>query len=352
MPSAHPARMSGRVRSSSSRLLAAVLIVLGVVGATGAPAGALTPNPVFPGVLGAVPFNVSGSYTPLPLLCGPDLDIFWYAPGPAADFIWSGIDVSGPSMTYANRPTSVSGVYVPLVGDFDGDSCDDIFWYAPGSGADYVWYNDGASTFSSRPVAVNGWYRPIVNFFDGDLSDDIYWYAPGSGAESMWVGGAGRTMTGARAPQVNGDYLPMPFLEGGVLWYGSGAAPDAITAVTAGSTRPDLNLQTRIDELFTPVPFWASPLLYAPGRRTDHLVVDAAISGSQADLLTVRGTINGVYRIGTTAGGPVAVLHAPGSATDQLMYALPEAAAVSEGPTDWSHLRRRSTSAADALTDD
>lgn len=336
-------------RGLIARVALAALAAIGLIGATSAPASAMTQNPVFPGALGTVPFNVSGTYTPLPLLCGEDLDIFWYAPGRAADYIWSGIDVSGPAMTYATRPTTVNGTYTPLVGDYDGDGCDDVFWYAPGRGEDHIWYNDGGSTFTSKPVTVNGSYRPVVNYFNEDDTTDIYWYAPGSTAESLWVTNTNRTVTSVRAPQVNGDYLPMPFMGNGVLWYGPGRAPDAITVFEAGNTVAPLSLATAIDPVFRAVPFWLDPLLYAPGPAPDYLVVDAPFSNGWADLLVIPGTISGTYRTGTTPSGPVAVLHAPGAAVDQLLFALPEAAAAAEGPTNWSGVRQRSESAFDSL---
>jgi hypothetical protein len=95
---------------------------------------------------------------------------------------------------------------------------------------------------------------------------------------------------------------------------------------------------------------WVTPLLYAPGSATDVLVTGAQVIGSSADLLGITGSINGTYRTGTTHSGPVTVLHAPGPASDQLMFSLPEAAAASEGPTDWGHLRQRAADAATTLT--
>lgn len=349
MSTNHPPVSNRARRGVVARIAAAALIAIGLIGATGSPASALTQNPVFPGALGTVPFNVSGTYTPLPLLCGEDLDIFWYGPGTAADFIWSGIDVSGPAMTYASRPTTVNGTYTPLVGDYDGDGCDDVFWYAPGRGADFIWYNDGGSTFTSKPVSVNGNYRPVVNYFNEDDTHDIYWYAPGAAAEALWVTNPDRTVTSLRAPQVNGNYLPMPFMPNGVLWYGPGLAPDVITAFEAGNTVAPLNLSTTIDATFRAVPFWLDPMLYAPGPTPDYLVVDAEVSGEWANLLVVPGSINGTYRTGTTPSGPVAVLHAPGAATDQLLFSLPQASAASEGPTNWSGTRQRGASAFDEL---
>jgi len=336
-------------RTAIRRTLLAALVVVGVVGAASAPASAATQNPVFPGALGTVAFNVNGTYTPLPLVCGPDLDIFWYAPGRAADFIWSGIDPSGPSLTYSTRPTSVNGVYRPMVGDFDGDQCDDIFWYAPGGAADYVWYNDGGSNFTSREVRVNGSYRPVVNFFNEDNTDDIYWYAPGRAAEAMWTGNTNRTMSSTSAPQVNGVYSPAPFFAGGVLWYGPGGAPDVVTAVTAGRTVADVSIPTRIFTNFQAIPMFVTPLLYAPGPVGDFVASDLEDNGDgTATLLGAFGSINGSYRVGTTSSAQIAVLHAPGPASDQLLFSLPDIAAAGEG-AGLGTLRRERPSISDAL---
>ncbi|WP_436793013.1 FG-GAP repeat protein [Actinospongicola halichondriae] len=117
-------------------------------------------------------------------------DIVWYAPGGAADFLWR-----SPVTSYTDVSISISGTYEPLVGDFDGDGRDDIFWYKPGSGADYVWTgktNSPASApFTNHSVTVNGSYDPVVGDFDRDGTDDIFWLSPSSTRHYLWTGATG-----------------------------------------------------------------------------------------------------------------------------------------------------------------
>jgi hypothetical protein len=58
---------------------------------------------------------------------------------------------------------SVSGDYVPLVGDYNGDGKSDIFWYGPGAAQDALW--SGTSTrgtfLDGVSVRVNGNYEPF-----------------------------------------------------------------------------------------------------------------------------------------------------------------------------------------------
>ena len=337
----NPQRTRGRVRRSLAQAVTAVLAAFGLVAASSVPAGALPQEPAFEGLLATVTFDVGGSYLPLPLLCAEDLDIFWYAPGPAADFIWRGIDPTGPTLAYTSRPVRVGGVYTPLVGDCDGDGCDDIFWYAPGPAADHVWYNNGPSGFTARPVNVGGSYRPVVNYFDGDFAADIYWYAPGATRESIWTGVPGRrSFRSAVAPQVTGNYRPMPFIAasdgGGVLWYNQGAGADVITGARAGSTAALFSWITFIPGGFQAAALSNLPLLYAPGLETDYFVVGADVVGNAADLVVAPGSIDDTsLRIGSTPSGPIAVLHGPGPAPDQLLFAPSE---PSESASSWSGL--------------
>ncbi|HEY3833713.1 MAG TPA: VCBS repeat-containing protein [Acidimicrobiia bacterium] len=94
---------------------------------------------------------------------------------------------------------SVSAGYVPIVGDFDGDGHSDVFWYHPGPGADYVWWGTGnASTFGTAQdqFVVNGSYRPVAGDFNGDGRTDIAWIPVDFPAQSyVWLGNANRTFT-------------------------------------------------------------------------------------------------------------------------------------------------------------
>ena len=320
---------SSRRGPGLAKLLVAMLVAVGMLSATSS-AGAMPTTPAFEGNFRTAAFNVNGTFQAMPLLCGDQLDIFWYAPGAAQDFIWTSVDISGPTMTYGNLSRTVNGSFSPLTGDFDGDGCEDIFWYAPGVSTDHVWYNNGNGNFTSKAVNVGGHYRPVVNFFNADETDDIYWYAPGTAAESMWIGNTNRTFTSVAAPAVNGDYVPVPFMSGGVLWYGPGNAPDVITAVEAGVRSPVVSLPTYLPQVAQPVSMFVTPLMYRPGPLDEAILVDVAVSGSTAVLFGFTGNINGTYRIRGSAAAPIAVLHAPGPAADQLMFTPSSSAGASE----------------------
>ena len=84
--------------------------------------------------------------------------------------------------------SAVNGTFRPAVGDFDGDGRDDIFWYAPGAAADYM--RRGTTTsFSAGPAyVVNGTYTPLVLRFNTDGKDDLFLYGPGSAPDALLLG--------------------------------------------------------------------------------------------------------------------------------------------------------------------
>lgn len=161
-------------------------------------------------------------------------DVFWYVPGPAGDYVWLGR--GGGTFVSGSRP--VSGRYEPIVGDFTGDGTDDIFWYAPGTTPDYLWIGGPGARFASRRHSVNGSYEPIVGEFTGDGADDILWYAPGATGEYLWSGSAGGSFS-SRPHTVNGDYEPaVGDFDGDdtddIVWYGVGSAPDYVWSGVGG----------------------------------------------------------------------------------------------------------------------
>ena len=305
-------------------MVVAVATTLAALAAGTLTAGAVVApgEPAFGGEYVTQPFQVHGSYRPLPLACGSDSATVWYGPGSAPDSIWT---YQGTART--SRPLRIDGVFEPFTGDFDGDGCEDVFWYAPGTTADRVWYHDGDGRFTSKPVTVNGRYRPVANHFDVPaLTHDIHWYGPGGTRETIWLGGTDRTFTSAVAPQVAGDFRPAPIGPGWVLWYGPGAAPDAATLQVAGQTTPEISLRVR-GELggdYLPVPMAGGVLLHQPGPGDDLIIRKVrGYYGGVADFDMARGQIGGTYRIGASMLEPGAVLHAPGSAIDRHLFATP-----------------------------
>lgn len=173
------------------------------------------------------PFTVfGGSFSALP-------GIFWYFPDKGPDRLWS-FD-SGATLPLVQAETVIDP-YVPAVGDFDGDTRDDIFWHAPGTSPDWLWW--GRTNFNqigSAPYTdsfnVTGTYRPTAGDFDGDGRDDLLWYAP-NGQDRIWWGGSSfgsatsLVTAGPGLVPIAGDF------DGDgrddILWYGRGSTPDRI----------------------------------------------------------------------------------------------------------------------------
>jgi hypothetical protein len=74
-----------------------------------------------------------------------------------------------------------------MVGDFDGNGQDDIFWYSPGNPNHVVWYflPTGVRT---RSFAAWGVFDPRPLDLNGDAFDDILWYSPAG--TPVWRGAA------------------------------------------------------------------------------------------------------------------------------------------------------------------
>ncbi len=134
-------------------------------------------------------------------------DVLFYAPGASADYLWTGqpADADNPSHRFAVTSMPVSGSYTPVVGDFDGNGADDIFWYAAGTPTDAVWYFDGGNISSSVSYNVVGSYTPVVSNFDevdsddDSQKDDIFFYSSG-GTSTLWSGKTNRTFSSRTYP--------------------------------------------------------------------------------------------------------------------------------------------------------
>lgn len=134
---------------------------------------------------------------------------------------------------------SVGGAYRPVVGDFNADRVDDVVWYSPGAGADYLWQGTVYGRFVSRQITVGGDYLPVAGDFDGNGTDDIVWYhAGGSNDDRLWRGkrngsfqGSSLNITGTLTPAAadfNGDR------KDDIIWYGDGTRRDFVWYGTRG----------------------------------------------------------------------------------------------------------------------
>lgn len=176
--------------------------------------------------------SVTGDYTPV----AGDFDgngytdVFWYAPGPAADALWK-FDSAGGHVSVSK---SVGGTgYEPFAGDFDGDGYDDIFWYLPGAGVDSIWFGDAAGNMTSITYpTVNGDYRPAAADFDGDGITDILWHKAGLDLDPMWYGTATRGSFANHVTAIDNSYVPVAGDfdgdgKGDVVLYAPGPDPDS-----------------------------------------------------------------------------------------------------------------------------
>jgi hypothetical protein len=177
------------------------------------------------------PADIGGLTT----LYGADAnDYAWYGIGDVRDIANSPVR----QIMFDIRPSKVSGTYEPMVGDFDGDSYDDIFWYGPGGASDSIWFGAPNRTFdkSVSLTQVSGTYKAVTGDFDGDGRDDVWWHLPGAGMDRVWWGRSDRTFDSSNAdldPGSGGSYIPIAGNFDGdayddVFFYAPGATSERI----------------------------------------------------------------------------------------------------------------------------
>lgn len=58
-------------------------------------------------------------------------------------------------------------------------------WYASGTAGDSVWRGSGGGTTSTGVILRNE-FTALVGSFDGTARVDVFWYAPGSVSDGLW----------------------------------------------------------------------------------------------------------------------------------------------------------------------
>jgi hypothetical protein len=118
-----------------------------------------------------------------------DDDLLLYQPGAAADAIWRGgptVGAGGATGGFSPLAISVTGSYVPSVGDIDADGFDDILWYGAGPTTDAVWFGRPTGGLFSRTMSVSGTYTALLADLDGDGGKDIVWFQGARATTPLW----------------------------------------------------------------------------------------------------------------------------------------------------------------------
>lgn len=115
---------------------------------------------------------------------------------------------NGGRATVTSRPYTANGWdYWPLAGDFTGDGADDILWYLPGTGQDYLWDYAAGGSYTSSPRRIDGSYWALVGSFGANATDDVLRYGQGTRPDNLWDFAPDGSHT-SRSLRIDGHYNP------------------------------------------------------------------------------------------------------------------------------------------------
>ena len=191
------------------------------------------------------------------------------APGTAPDALRNVTFPDVGASTHTSVALSVGGSFKPFTGDFNGDGCEDVFWYTPGLGADVVWYFTRTGAHVSSVVTANDVATPVVGRFNVDSRNDVFWYVAGVGRESIWLGNANRTFAAAVAPQNAGGGdagARRRCVEHPLVWPRRRSGR-SVARCPRRLTKPTSAAGLAIGGSFTVRSFGGQALFYAPGAE-------------------------------------------------------------------------------------
>ena len=104
-----------------------------------------------------------------------------------------------------------AGVEVtPLVGDYDGNGYDDVYWFDAAGQASQIWWYGPSGKEEVTASAMGGSWRPVAGDYNADNVGDIIWYNP-EGATYFWFGRRTRGVFEGTGPFYPwGDFSPFP----------------------------------------------------------------------------------------------------------------------------------------------
>jgi hypothetical protein len=231
----------------------------------------------------------------------------------AGNPLTNGVSAAEPGSRFFHEtsggPSYLRSNYRMAVGDFDGNTAEDILAYTPDRGPDYLQIADGHGGWQQRPLPqiAHNW-TPLVGNFTGDARDEIIWWSPLSTTAYLARAPFGAAWRAITVPPVrHALVLRHNAARGGpnndeVLWWGPHTDTDQIDHYTwpVGGSPSVSRLPVGVSNDYKPVTGdfdgngFADVLWYGPGGIPDSVwyltgPAHGQTTGHVAKPLTLRG---------------------------------------------------------------